>query len=191
MSGDVFGCHNLGVLPTTNHILEWTGQPPQELLFSRQLVSNSFLTPWSVARQAPLSMEFSRQEYWNRLPFPSTGDPPNPRIEPESPALQATRFFTSEPPENPNPQYAKAGKSCPESKGHWRWIGFHSLEVWISLIHSFIGDLDFALTPRATPACPGILGLLNGCGRKGAPEGSTLHILSSTASQTVTNLYYM
>ena len=98
-------------------------------------------TPWIVARQTPLSMEFSRQEYWNRLPFPSPGDPPNPRIEPESPALQATRFFTSEPPENPNPQRAKPGKSCPESKGHWRLIGSHSLEVSISLIHSFVHSL--------------------------------------------------
>ena len=48
-----------------------------------------FVTPWTVAHQAPLSMEFSRQEYWNGLPFPSPGDLPNPGIEPESPALQA------------------------------------------------------------------------------------------------------
>ena len=57
-------------------------------------------TPWTIARQAPLSMGFSRQEYWSGLPFPSPGDPPNPGIEPQSPALQvlyciAGRFFTS------------------------------------------------------------------------------------------------
>ena len=47
-------------------------------------------TPWTtVARQAPLSMEFSRQEYWSGLPFPSPRDLPNPGIEPRSPALQA------------------------------------------------------------------------------------------------------
>ena len=48
-----------------------------------------FLTPWTVARQAPLSMEFSGQEYWSELPFPSPGDPPDPGIKPRSPALLA------------------------------------------------------------------------------------------------------
>ena len=51
-------------------------------------------TPWTVARQAPLSMGFSRQEYWNGLPFPSPGNPPNPGIEPLSPALQADSLPT-------------------------------------------------------------------------------------------------
>ena len=46
-----------------------------------------FVTPWTVAYQAPLSMEFSRQEYWSGLPFPSPGDCPNSGIEPRSPAL--------------------------------------------------------------------------------------------------------
>ena len=44
------------------------------------------MTPWTVARQAPLSMEFTRQEYWSRLPFPSSGDRPDPGIDPGSPA---------------------------------------------------------------------------------------------------------
>ena len=47
------------------------------------------VTLWTVAYQAPLSMEFSRQEYWSGLPFPSPGDFPNLGIEPRSPALQA------------------------------------------------------------------------------------------------------
>ena len=47
------------------------------------------MTPWTVARQALLSMEFSRQEYWGRLPFSPLGDLPNPEIEPVSLALQA------------------------------------------------------------------------------------------------------
>ena len=47
-----------------------------------------FATPWIVAHQAPLSMEFSRQGYWSGLPFPSTGDLPDTGIEPRSPALQ-------------------------------------------------------------------------------------------------------
>ena len=48
-----------------------------------------FSTPWTVAHQAPPSMGFSRQQYWNGLPFHSPGDLPNPGIEPRSPALQA------------------------------------------------------------------------------------------------------
>ena len=48
-----------------------------------------FATPWTVDHQAPLSMEFSRQEYWSGLPFPSPGELPDPGIKPRSPALQA------------------------------------------------------------------------------------------------------
>ena len=57
-------------------------------------------TPWTVAHQAPLSMEFSRQEYWSGLPFPSAGPLPNPGIEPASPALTG-RFFTRDPESPP------------------------------------------------------------------------------------------
>ena len=49
----------------------------------------TLVTPWTVAHQTPLSMGFSRQEYWIGLPFPSPGDLPDPGIEPRSPALQA------------------------------------------------------------------------------------------------------
>ena len=62
------------------------------------VVSNSFATLWTVAHQAPLSMEVSRQEYWSGLPFPSPRDLPNPGIEPKSPEL-AGRFFPAELPE--------------------------------------------------------------------------------------------
>ena len=47
------------------------------------------MTTWTVAHQAPLSMKFSRQEYWSGLPFPPPGDPPNAGIKPRTPALQA------------------------------------------------------------------------------------------------------
>ena len=50
--------------------------------------------PRTVARKTPLSMGFSRQEYWSGLPFPSPGDLPNPGIEPRSPALQADALST-------------------------------------------------------------------------------------------------
>ena len=55
-----------------------------------------FATLWTVARQAPLSMEFSRQEFWSGLPFPPPGDLPDPGIEPTFPEL-AGRFFTTVP----------------------------------------------------------------------------------------------
>ena len=57
-------------------------------------VASNSATPWTVAHQIPLSMEFSRQEYWNGLPFPFPGDLPNSGIEPRSPALH----LPSEPP---------------------------------------------------------------------------------------------
>ena len=56
--------------------------------------------PWSVAHQAPLSMEFSRQEYQSGFPFPSPGDLPNPGTEPRFPAFQADSL-PSEPPGKP------------------------------------------------------------------------------------------
>ena len=55
-----------------------------------------FATSWTIAYQGPQSMEFSRQEYWSGLPFPSPGDLPDPGIEPGSPALQADALL-SEP----------------------------------------------------------------------------------------------
>ena len=61
--------------------------------------SDPFVIPWAVARQAPLSVGFSRQEYSSGLPFAAPGDLPDPGMEPmslESPVL-AGRFFTTEP----------------------------------------------------------------------------------------------
>ena len=59
-----------------------------------------FANPWTVAHQAPPSMDFSRQEYWSGLPFPSPGDLPDPGIEPQSPALWADAL-PSEPQGSP------------------------------------------------------------------------------------------
>ena len=56
-----------------------------------------FATPWSVVNQAPLSMEFPRQKYWNGYPFPSPGDIPDPGIKPGPPTFQADSSL-SEPP---------------------------------------------------------------------------------------------
>ena len=59
-----------------------------------------FVTLWTVAYQAPLSVGFSRQEYWTGLPFPFPGDLPDPEIEPSSPVFQADAL-PSEPPGKP------------------------------------------------------------------------------------------
>ena len=75
---------------------------PNHACVSSSVMSDS-ATLWTVARQAPLSMEFSRQEYWSGWPFPSPGNLPDPGIEPGSSALQADFFLLSEPP----------GKHCP------------------------------------------------------------------------------
>ena len=63
-------------------------------------VMSDSATPRTVTQEAPVSMEFSRQEYWCGLPFPSPGDLPNPGIKPQSPALQADSL-PSEPPGKP------------------------------------------------------------------------------------------
>ena len=61
-----------------------------------------FATPWTVAHQASLAMEFFRQEYWNGLSFPPPGDPPDPEIKPASSALASGFFFfTTEPAGKP------------------------------------------------------------------------------------------
>ena len=59
------------------------------LLFSCLVMSDSFVTPWTVACQAPLSMGFPKQEYWSGSPFPPPGNLPNSEIKPPSPVLQA------------------------------------------------------------------------------------------------------
>ena len=71
------------------------------------------MTPWTIARQAPLSMEFSRQKYWSGLPFPSLRDLPNPGIEPTSP-VSAGGFFTPKTLEKPTFQITSS------QNGTWR-----------------------------------------------------------------------
>ena len=58
-------------------------------------MSNSLVTLWTVAHQAPLSMRFPREEYWSGLPFPSPGDLPDPGIEPMPPALKVDSLTLS------------------------------------------------------------------------------------------------
>ena len=88
------------------------------------------MTPWTIAHKAPLSMGFSRQEYWNGLPCPPPGDLPNPGIEPKSPALQADSLL-SEPSGKPKNtgvgSLALLQGNCPTRGSnpglpHCRWI---------------------------------------------------------------------
>ena len=77
----------------------------QSLYACVQLLSHVrlFAAPWTVAHQVPLSMEFSRQEYWNGFPFPSPGDLPEPGIQLTSlasPALAGRSFTTREAPQS-------------------------------------------------------------------------------------------
>ena len=77
-----------------------------------------FVTSWTVAHQAPLSMRFPRQDYWSGLPFPPPGDLPDPGIEPETPASPALagRFFPTEPPGKPHLLSMLCNKSSPSSE---------------------------------------------------------------------------
>ena len=66
-------------------------------------LSRDFVTPWTVAYQAPLSMEFSRQERWSGLPFPSPENLPNPGTEPGSLTLQADSLPSEPLGKHPHP----------------------------------------------------------------------------------------
>ena len=77
---------------------------------SCSVVSDS-ATPRTVAHQAPLSMEFSRKQYWSRLPFPSLGDLSDPGTEPRTPALQAD-YFLSESPGKPHIYRGRRENMC-------------------------------------------------------------------------------
>ena len=79
----------------------WVAEEGSCSCFSLWVMFDSFVTPWGIVHQAPLSMGFPRQEYWSGLLFPSPGDLPDPGTEPASPALPG-RFFTTEPPNTPN-----------------------------------------------------------------------------------------
>ena len=76
-----------------------------------------FVTPWTVACQTPLSMRFSRQEYWGGLPFPTLGDLPDPGMEPRSPALQADSLLT-EPPGSPTELHTSTHSSWKHAPGY-------------------------------------------------------------------------
>ena len=71
------------------------------------------MTPWTVACQAPLSMEFSRQEYWSGFPFPSPGDLPDQGFKPRSPALQAGSLLPEPPGKSEYSECCLVAQLCP------------------------------------------------------------------------------
>ena len=79
------------------YLSKWVWLPPPITVVQSLSSLQLFATLWTVDHKAPLSMEFSRQEYWSGSPFPSPGDLPNPGTELRSPALQADSL-PSEPP---------------------------------------------------------------------------------------------
>ena len=95
-----------------------------------------FVAPWTVAREAPLSMEFPRQEYWSGLSSPPE-DPPDPGIQPLSPALAGGFFTTSANWEAPFNSYAhETGKGCCLLRG---------LMVGVGGRHRFYHILSYSL----------------------------------------------
>ena len=128
--------------------------------------------PWTVAQQAPLSMRFSRQEYWSGLPFPSPGNLPNPGIEPRSPTLQADSS-PSEPPVMLPGLTQESAISCRSARQlrHWGLAG-----CWLVCLRhvplSFPCRLAGAGTPgegfpakpeRASPMAPALPSLCYVC----------------------------
>ena len=93
-----------------------------------------FVTPWTVAYQAPLSMRFSRQEDWRGVPFPSPEDLPDPGIEPGSPALQADALL-SEPPGKSQSLYKQKNK-----KQHLKRGMAFPVPLWEKIINSCLGN---------------------------------------------------
>ena len=124
---------------------------------------DSFVIPWTAACQAPLPMEFPRQEYWRGLPFPSPGDLPNPGIKPEFPVLQtdslllshqgsrnlwlATSIISSTPSPKKAPQQIKCQR---EASDKYMILGEGQIPIFISthsdgLYYSWATKITFIL----------------------------------------------
>ena len=104
-----------------------------------------FVIPWTVAHQAPLSVEFFKQEYQAGLPFPPPGDLPDPGIEPWSPTLQ-TDYLPSEPPGRPQATLCM-------SQGSLEFLFSPSLTLSSPLFVSFclLNTSQLPLSPPSSP----------------------------------------
>ena len=121
-----------------------------------------FITTWTVAHQASLSVEFSRQEYWSGLPFSSPGDLPNPRTEPRSPALQADSLLSEPIYTSPcSVQFSSVSRSCPTlcNPMDCSMLGFpvhhQLLELAQTHVHQ-VGDAIQPFYPLLSPSPPAL-----------------------------------
>ena len=129
-----------------------------------------FATPWTVAYQAPQSMEFSRQEYWSGLPFPSPQDLPDPGIKPESPTLRAVAL----PFEPPGKRFQRYSSS--------NFLNFNSflflrgtIPSVITHMHTYTQASLVAQTVKESACKAGDLDLIPGLGRSpGTGHGNPL-----------------
>ena len=108
-----------------------------------------FVTPWTVAYQAPPSMGFSRQEYWSGVPFPSPGDLPNPGMEPESPEFQADALTSELHQGSPYNEIFVIKKKNECESVLVRWMNLEPVIEWsqkgkkqISYINAYIWNLE-------------------------------------------------
>ena len=85
--------------------MQWIEHYLLKVKVSHLVMSDSLHSQWTIARQAPLSMGYSTDEYWSEMSFPSPGDLLDPGIKPESPELQADSFLF-EPQETPRFQHS-------------------------------------------------------------------------------------
>ena len=100
-----------------------------------------FLTPWTAACQAPLSIGFSRQEYWTGLPFSPTGDLPRDQTQISCNSYVTGRFFTAEPsrePFNISTLLPSAEAQVQFTSGWWHKRSIRFREIWIGIIPSLI-----------------------------------------------------
>ena len=104
-----------------------------------------FVTPWTVAHQAPLSMGLSRQEYWRGLSFPSPGDLPDSEIEPGSPVLQADPLPSELPgePYSTPIQQATIASSCKHKRAGTFSLALHEIPVPCTLLDSCCAYINF------------------------------------------------
>ena len=131
-----------------------------------------FVTPWTVAHQAPPSMGFSRQEYWSGWPFPSLEDLPDLGIKPRSPALEADAL-TSEPPGKPGYGQMNTfdGNVYPSGGAHWWYFSTPKIH---KTFESRIWHRDFPGGPvvKNLPAKAGDMGSIPGPGRFHMPQSN-------------------
>ena len=122
-------------------------------------VSVLFANSWTAAHQAPLSMGFSRQEYWSGLPFPSPGDLPYPGIEPGSPALQADSLL----PESPGKSQVSVLKTDTPRGKFTCPIYMQISRVWLgpNSISSTTFTVNLVLIIQLNPYMPGTMSALH------------------------------